>query len=506
MPTYQLLTDRALANSSAITLTTLIHIVYTGDPSQNPAGSSYKAQLGQLVGLFSGSSATSGTSGTSGVNGTSGTSGVNGTSGTSGINGTSGTSGINGTSGTSGVNGTSGTSGINGTSGTSGTSGISGTSGTSGISGTSGTSGINGTSGTSGVNGTSGTSGVNGTSGTSGTSGISGTSGTSGTSGVNGTSGTSGTSGRNGTSGTSGTSGVIGNDGSFSGRWYYGGTSGISTQTNSGFFTRVVDINNTTIGVVIDSISYNGIDYFTFFDYIFSIVEAIGGMVMVQIAELNNNSNLAIYSVSEFGFNGTDFSLVFDTSLVGPAMVPTLNSVCTISFSIITESSPPVQINQSIPTNGALITGPGTLSPRLSNSLTIPSNTLRNNTILEMVWSNVRISGTAGLVQSQVYLSANPGTTGAAPPVGSILIATGPQIPTTSSMVRCVRDLVKTENTGRTINVTASTATDFTTTISTVDTFAISGTTTYFILFCTSSTGAGDVSTIRGVRVTQYPG
>jgi hypothetical protein len=56
MPTYQLLTDRSLAQSSAITPTTLIHIVYTGDPSQNIAGSSYKAELGQLAGLFSGGS------------------------------------------------------------------------------------------------------------------------------------------------------------------------------------------------------------------------------------------------------------------------------------------------------------------------------------------------------------------------------------------------------------------------------------------------------------------
>ena len=52
MPTYQLLTDRSLAQSSAITPTTLIHIVYTGDPSQNIAGSSFKAELGQLAGLF----------------------------------------------------------------------------------------------------------------------------------------------------------------------------------------------------------------------------------------------------------------------------------------------------------------------------------------------------------------------------------------------------------------------------------------------------------------------
>jgi len=64
MPTYQLLTDRTLADASAITPTTLIHIVYTGDPSQNPAGSSYKAELGQLVGLFSGASDTLVTGGT----------------------------------------------------------------------------------------------------------------------------------------------------------------------------------------------------------------------------------------------------------------------------------------------------------------------------------------------------------------------------------------------------------------------------------------------------------
>lgn len=61
MPLYQLLTDRTLAQSSAITPTTLIHIVYTGDPSQNIAGSSYKAELQQLSSIFSGSTFTGGT-------------------------------------------------------------------------------------------------------------------------------------------------------------------------------------------------------------------------------------------------------------------------------------------------------------------------------------------------------------------------------------------------------------------------------------------------------------
>ena len=43
------LTDKTFAQSTAITPTTLIHIVYTGDPSQNPAGSSYKAELNQIA-------------------------------------------------------------------------------------------------------------------------------------------------------------------------------------------------------------------------------------------------------------------------------------------------------------------------------------------------------------------------------------------------------------------------------------------------------------------------
>lgn len=49
MPLYQLLTDRTLAEASAITPTTLIHIVTTADTRQNPAGSSYKAELNQLA-------------------------------------------------------------------------------------------------------------------------------------------------------------------------------------------------------------------------------------------------------------------------------------------------------------------------------------------------------------------------------------------------------------------------------------------------------------------------
>jgi hypothetical protein len=43
-----LLTSKTLAQSTALTPTTLIHIVTTGDTTQNGDGSSFKAELGQL--------------------------------------------------------------------------------------------------------------------------------------------------------------------------------------------------------------------------------------------------------------------------------------------------------------------------------------------------------------------------------------------------------------------------------------------------------------------------
>jgi hypothetical protein len=53
------LTDRTLAPS--VSLTDLVHVVITGDTSQNPAGSSYKAQLGQITSLITPLSITGGT-------------------------------------------------------------------------------------------------------------------------------------------------------------------------------------------------------------------------------------------------------------------------------------------------------------------------------------------------------------------------------------------------------------------------------------------------------------
>ena len=58
MPNYQRLTDRTQA--PIVSPDDIVHIVITGDTSQNPAGSSYKASIQQIADALS----LAGTSGT----------------------------------------------------------------------------------------------------------------------------------------------------------------------------------------------------------------------------------------------------------------------------------------------------------------------------------------------------------------------------------------------------------------------------------------------------------
>ena len=65
MAIYERLTDRTLA--TGVTLNDFVHVVITGDTSQNVAGSSYKATIQQIANAITGTTGSSGTSGTSGA-------------------------------------------------------------------------------------------------------------------------------------------------------------------------------------------------------------------------------------------------------------------------------------------------------------------------------------------------------------------------------------------------------------------------------------------------------
>jgi hypothetical protein len=54
----QRLTDKTLASS--VSLNDIVHIVKTGDTSQNPAGSSFKATVSQIVNTFTGGTSVTG--------------------------------------------------------------------------------------------------------------------------------------------------------------------------------------------------------------------------------------------------------------------------------------------------------------------------------------------------------------------------------------------------------------------------------------------------------------
>jgi len=57
MAIYERLTDRTLA--TGVTLNDFVHVVITGDTSQNVAGSSYKATIQQIANAITGTTGSS---------------------------------------------------------------------------------------------------------------------------------------------------------------------------------------------------------------------------------------------------------------------------------------------------------------------------------------------------------------------------------------------------------------------------------------------------------------
>jgi len=153
--------------------------------------------------------------------------------------------------------------------------------------------------------------------------------------------------------------------------------------------------------------------------------------------------------------------------------------------------------------NGTTITGPGLTSPRISIQITIPAGTLATNSIIEMVWMSIRLSGVGGIVQSAVYLSTSSGTLGGNPTVGATLLATGANMASTNVIVKNVRDLNKQSTSGTVANAANQASSDLGLQTS-VTSFTINNSSTLYLQFCVSSTGITDTSCIRNIRITEY--
>ena len=211
-------------------------------------------------------------------------------------------------------------------------------------------------------------------------------------------------------------------------------------------------------------------------------------------------------TISYLTDNSTDWDTAYTnriTSLTttGSGAATLTSNVLNIPIPSTTTLNPQV-VGFSV-ANGTTITGPGSTSPRISTEITIPANTLATNSIIEMIWMSIRLSGAVGTIQSAVYLSTSSGTLGSSPTVGATLLATGANMISTNVIVKNVRDLNKQSTSGTVANAATQYGSDFG--LQTVVTsFTINNSSTLYLQFCVSSTGPADTSCIRNIRITEY--
>jgi len=240
----------------------------------------------------------------------------------------------------------------------------------------------------------------------------------------------------------------------------------------------------------------------------------------LQIIEVNDNSKFGYFQIDGITDQGTYFDLTVtylagNTSLLDKTLFTItwntdgsngndgIDGTSGTSGSSGTSGTPnPLSVSVSV-ANGTSITGPGTTTPKISTQITIPANTFATNAIIEVLWISVRISGSGGTIQSAVYLSTSSGTLGSNPTAGSTLIATGANVSSTNAIVKCARDLNKVGTSGTISNAGTQFGSDYGVQTS-ITSFTINNSSTLYFQFCTSSTGAADVSNIRGIRITQY--
>ena len=211
-------------------------------------------------------------------------------------------------------------------------------------------------------------------------------------------------------------------------------------------------------------------------------------------------------TISYLTDNSTDWNTAYTnriTSLTttGSGAATLTSNVLNIPIPSTTTLNPQV-VGFSV-ANGTTITGPGSTTPKISTEITIPANTLATNSIIEMLWMSIRLSGAGGIIQSAVYLSTTSGTLGSNPTVGSTLLAIGANMTSTQVIIKLVRDLNKQGTIGTVANAATQYGNDFG--LQTVVTsFTINNSSTLYLQFCVSSTGPADTSCIRNIRITEY--
>jgi hypothetical protein len=137
------------------------------------------------------------------------------------------------------------------------------------------------------------------------------------------------------------------------------------------------------------------------------------------------------------------------------------------------------------------------VTPVISCSILVPANTLATNSIIDTSWGVYGV-GTAGIVQSQVYVNTINSLTGAT------RIATGVNQQNDGRWTRNSRDFQKIGNTIYAYNFLNQRISDQTTTSNTRSSTVIDPTSDIYIMFAVLRTAPSDTAVINRVRLVEY--
>lgn len=141
----------------------------------------------------------------------------------------------------------------------------------------------------------------------------------------------------------------------------------------------------------------------------------------------------------------------------------------------------------------------GTTSVTVAKSIMVPADTFNYAGIIELVWSTVRYNGSAGNIESQVYVNTIDSLSGAN------LIATGGILTNTQWNVKNARDIGSEGGAYKSIiDPSTSVISDYTPSNFFVATAILDWSVDLYFLFCIKNSSAADFSSIGKIRATLY--
>lgn len=142
----------------------------------------------------------------------------------------------------------------------------------------------------------------------------------------------------------------------------------------------------------------------------------------------------------------------------------------------------------------------GDTNENLMVAVLIPANTISGNRSIKIQFRTIRVSGTAGAIQSRVRISTNASPS---PVTSATLVLTGAAISTTGNFMQAERTLVyKSATSTTTFLATGAQASDYVASNSAQSSLNIDWTVNQYLLFTLLNVNSGDVSSLEHILIT----